>query len=210
MPLYRSLKLKNSITYKIQNKGCPHDSNRRAYQWKAMVSEGCGIEKAYQPKAAVPEKFGIGRPRYQRNSTEKVSPRGAKRTRCPHPSSSAENPAERISAESEEIPIIAQFSPRGGNGAVMEISERFCVDKKRCRLSSRTKNQLEAQRSGFELERRSKGAERSFKAAPKGTALKRSGADFAPTWCGHGDLNPNALLHENLNLACLPIPSCPR
>ena len=32
----------------------------------------------------------------------------------------------------------------------------------------------------------------------------------ATTWCGHGDLNPNALLHENLNLACLPIPSCPR
>ena len=29
-------------------------------------------------------------------------------------------------------------------------------------------------------------------------------------WCGHGDSNPNALLHENLNLACLPIPSCPR
>ena len=28
-------------------------------------------------------------------------------------------------------------------------------------------------------------------------------------WCGHGDLNPNASLHENLNLACLPIPSCP-
>ena len=73
-----------------------------------------------------------------------------------------------------------------------------------------SKSQLEAQRSGCELERRSKGAERSFKAAPKGAALKRSGADFAPTWCGHGDLNPNALLHENLNLACLPIPSCPR
>ena len=28
-------------------------------------------------------------------------------------------------------------------------------------------------------------------------------------WCGHGDLNPNALRHENLNLACLPISSCP-
>ena len=35
-----------------------------------------------------------------------------------------------------------------------------------------SKSQLEAQRSGFELERRSKGAERSFKAAPKGAALK--------------------------------------
>ena len=33
---------------------------------------------------------------------------------------------------------------------------------------------------------------------------------LAPTWCGHGDSNPNASLHENLNLACLPIPSCPR
>ena len=36
---------------------------------------------------------------------------------------SAENPAERISAESEEIPITAQFSPQGGNCAVMGISE---------------------------------------------------------------------------------------
>ena len=36
---------------------------------------------------------------------------------------SAENPAKRISAESEEIPITAQFSPQGGNGAVMGISE---------------------------------------------------------------------------------------
>ncbi len=30
------------------------------------------------------------------------------------------------------------------------------------------------------------------------------------SWCGHGDSNPNALLHENLNLACLPISSCPQ
>lgn len=30
------------------------------------------------------------------------------------------------------------------------------------------------------------------------------------TWCGYGDLNPNALRHENLNLACLPIPSYPQ
>ena len=28
-------------------------------------------------------------------------------------------------------------------------------------------------------------------------------------WCGHGDSNPNAIKHENLNLACLPISSCP-
>ncbi len=33
---------------------------------------------------------------------------------------------------------------------------------------------------------------------------------LATSWCGHGDSNPNASLHENLNLACLPIPSCPR
>ena len=39
------------------------------------------------------------------------------------PSFSARNPAKRIRAESEEIPIIAQFSPQGGNGAVMGISE---------------------------------------------------------------------------------------
>ena len=32
----------------------------------------------------------------------------------------------------------------------------------------------------------------------------------ATTWCGYGDLNPNALRHENLNLACLPIPSYPQ
>ena len=29
-------------------------------------------------------------------------------------------------------------------------------------------------------------------------------------WCGHGDLNPNASRHRNLNPACLPISSCPR
>ena len=36
-------------------------------------------------------------------------------------------------------------------------------------------------------------------------------APFYPDlfWCGHGDSNPNTSLHENLNLACLPIPSCP-
>ena len=60
----------------------------------------------------------------------------------------------------------------------MEISERFCVDKKRCRLSSRTKNQLEAQRSGFELERRSKGAQRSFKAVPERDRLETEWSGF--------------------------------
>ena len=28
-------------------------------------------------------------------------------------------------------------------------------------------------------------------------------------WCGRRDLNPHALRHENLNLACLPIPPRP-
>ena len=40
------------------------------------------------------------------------------------------------------------------------------------------KNQLEAQRSGFELERRSKGAERSFKAAPKRDRLETEWSGF--------------------------------
>ena len=50
--------------------------------------------------------------------------------------------------------------------------------KKRYRRSSRTQNQLEAQRSGFELERRSKGAERSFKAAPKRDRLETEWSGF--------------------------------
>ncbi len=33
------------------------------------------------------------------------------------------SPAERVGPGSEEIPMIAQFSPQGGNGAVMGISE---------------------------------------------------------------------------------------
>lgn len=32
---------------------------------------------------------------------------------------------------------------------------------------------------------------------------------FILSWCGYGDSNPNAVKHENLNLACLPIPSYP-
>ena len=39
------------------------------------------------------------------------------------PSPSARSPAEWVRAESEEIPIRAQFSPQGGNGAVIGISE---------------------------------------------------------------------------------------
>jgi len=38
-------------------------------------------------------------------------------------SCSAANPAKRIAAESEEIPVRAEFSPEGGNGAVTGISE---------------------------------------------------------------------------------------
>ena len=38
----------------------------------------------------------------------------------------------------------------------------------------------EAQRSGFELERRSKGAERSFKAAPKRDRLETEWSGFRP------------------------------
>ncbi|MBD5153531.1 MAG: hypothetical protein HDT15_00245 [Oscillibacter sp.] len=33
------------------------------------------------------------------------------------------NPAERFTVESEEVPTIAPFSPQGGNGAVVGISE---------------------------------------------------------------------------------------
>jgi hypothetical protein len=55
------------------------------------------------------------------------------------------------------------------------------VPVKEAQQSGARQTQIEAQRSGFDLERRSKGAEHSFKAAPKGTALKRSGADFTPT-----------------------------
>ena len=36
---------------------------------------------------------------------------------------SAENPAERISAESEKILTRVQFSPQGGNGTVVRIFE---------------------------------------------------------------------------------------
>ncbi len=44
-------------------------------------------------------------------------------------------------------------------------------------------NQLEAQRSGFELERRSKGAERSFKAAPKRDRLETEWSGFRSDVC---------------------------
>ena len=33
-----------------------------------------------------------------------------------------------------------------------------------------------------------------------GIKRRRSKADFAPTWCGHGDSNPNAGKHENLKV----------
>ena len=53
----------------------------------------------------------------------------------PRPPSTRE-PAQRLRVESEEIPIIAQFSPKGGNGAVMGISELVPVtglEPVRCR-----------------------------------------------------------------------------
>ncbi len=31
-----------------------------------------------------------------------------------------------------------------------------------------------------------------------------------PAWCGRRDLNPHGLRHQNLNLACLPVPPRPR
>ena len=48
-----------------------------------------------------------------------------------------------------------------------------------------------------------KSAPLRFKAVPKGTALKRSGADFAPTWRSGWDSNPRAV-------ACKLISSQPR
>ena len=38
-------------------------------------------------------------------------------------SKSGRNPAQRIRPESEEIPTRVQFSPQGGNGTVVGISE---------------------------------------------------------------------------------------
>ena len=39
------------------------------------------------------------------------------------PVHSAASPAKRVAAESEEIPTRVQFSPQGGNGTVVGISE---------------------------------------------------------------------------------------
>ena len=44
----------------------------------------------------------------------------------------------------------------------------------------RVPHQIEAQRSGFDLERRGKGAERSFKAAPKRDRLETEWSGFRP------------------------------
>ena len=46
------------------------------------------------------------------------------------PFPSAPSSAERVGAESKEIPTKAQVSPRGGNGAVVEISDLPFVNKK--------------------------------------------------------------------------------
>lgn len=45
-------------------------------------------------------------------------------------SKSGRNPAQRIRPESEEIPTRVQFSPQGGNGTVVGISELSILDKK--------------------------------------------------------------------------------
>ena len=55
------------------------------------------------------------------------------------------------------------------------------------------KNQLEAQRSGFELERRSKGAERSFKAAPKRDRLETEWSGFRSDVVRHRGAYTNPL-----------------
>ena len=60
--------------------------------------------------------------------------------------------------------------------------------------------------SGFDLERRTKKRANGVFLAMK-IKRCRSKANFAPTWCAWRDSNPHASLHENLNLACLPIPS---
>ena len=56
------------------------------------------------------------------------------------------------------------------------------------------KNQLEAQRSGFELERRSKGAERSFKAAPKRDRLETEWSGFRSDVVRMTGLEPAGIL----------------
>ena len=75
------------------------------------------------------------------------------------------------------------------------------VDK----TAAKRQPQTATQRSGCGLEAK------KFPARLRSLAVRRG---FVPnrgflSWCGHGDSNPNASLHENLNLACLPIPSCP-
>ena len=96
--------------------------------------------------------------------------------------------------------------PRSKEGS-LRIS-RFLAKKRTLSdifISSPVKNRPRIQRSESRSERRSSGMSALW-------LLKKVGASdmqLAPTWCGHGDSNPNASLHENLNLACLPIPSCP-
>ena len=56
----------------------------------------------------------------------------------------------------------------------------------------RVPHQIEAQRSGFDLERRGKGAERSFKAAPKRDRLETEWSGFRPDVKSAGDFDTNA------------------
>ena len=64
-------------------------------------------------------------------------------------------------------------------------------------------NQLEAQRSGFELERRSKGAERSFKAAPKRDRLETEWSGFRSDVVPQPISNPNFLCPQKQPVLCL-------
>ena len=57
-----------------------------------------------------------------------------------------------------------QFSPQGGNGTVLAPSDVVAVS---ANFEDTAKNQIEAQRSGFDLERRSKGAQTKNPAALK-------------------------------------------
>ena len=45
---------------------------------------------------------------------------------------------------------------------------------------------------------------------PKLNVLSSNATPHGDRWCGRRDLNPHGLRHQNLNLACLPIPPRPR
>ena len=64
--------------------------------------------------------------------------------------------------------------------------------------------QPRAQRSGSRLEAKKRPDRRMGDRLRLPIALRAF-----QSWCGYGDSNPNASPHENLTLACLPIPSYP-